>query len=85
MNQRSHSRRTDLSFSLSGAVGLKVGLADELTFQVLQSPVGARCKSRWDCQRALVVASLNLHFPLKSRGNFFPLLHAYERKIVQQM
>jgi len=43
MNKRWHSSRTDLSFSLpvllTGAVGFKVGLTNELTFQVLQSPL----------------------------------------------
>lgn len=61
MSKRSHNSRTDLSLSLpvllAGAVGFKVGLTDELTFQVLQSPVGARCKSVSDFQHALVVAS----------------------------
>lgn len=43
MNKRSHNSRSDLSLSLplllTGAVGFKVGLTDELTFQVLQSPL----------------------------------------------
>lgn len=60
MNKRSHSSRTDPSSSLpvllAGVVGFKVGLTDELTFQVLQSPL-EQGVNHSHFQRALVVAS----------------------------